>query len=272
MPDPKPRDPKEPDEPPVPKRSRPAEPEEAPLRRLGRAMIKPGKAQLIAAVMLFLVGLGAVMQIRANSADDTYRNLNREQLFILLDGLGQKSKQYEAEIADLEQKRKDLVSGADRSKNAREQLEQNLEKASILAGTVPAQGPGIRMTIEDPQNKVDGDVMLSAVEELRDAGAEVIEINNSIRVVASTWFAGSGDQLVADGQPITRPITISVIGDPHSLEEASRFRGGIVSEITGPQIGGTVEISQLSRLVISSLHRAEPNQYARPASSPPTPR
>lgn len=256
----------------APKRSRPAEPAEAPLRRLGKAMIKPGKAQVIAAVMLFLVGIGAVMQIRANSADDTYRNLNREQLFILLDGLGQKSKQYEAEIADLEQKRAELKTSGDSSRAARQQLEQRLEAVSILAGTAPAQGPGIRMTIEDPQNKVDGDVLLSAVEELRDAGAEVIEINNSIRVVASTWFAGSGDQLVADGQPISRPITISVIGDPHSLEEASRFRGGIVSEITGPQIGGTVDINQLNRLVISSLHPAEPNQYARPASSPPTPR
>ncbi|WP_246186970.1 DUF881 domain-containing protein [Microlunatus speluncae] len=242
------------------------------LRRLGRAMTRPGKAQVIAAVMLFLVGLGAVMQIRANSAEDAYRNARREDLIQLLDGLAAESERLEDEIAELDRTRSELQSGANTSRVAREQLEQRLEVTSILAGTVPAQGPGIRMTIEDPLNKIDGDILLSAVEELRDAGAEVIEINDSVRVVASTWFGGAGDQLVADGKPVTRPITISVIGDSHSLEEAARFRGGIVSEITGPRIGGEVDIDQLDRLVINSLHHAEPNQYARPASGPPTPR
>ncbi len=242
------------------------------LRRLGRAMTRPGKAQVIAAVMLFLVGLGAVMQIRANSAEDAYRNARREDLIQLLDGLAAESERLEDEIAELDRTKSDLQSGANTSRVAREQLEQRLEATSILAGTVPAQGPGIRMTIEDPLNKIDGDILLSAVEELRDAGAEVIEVNDSIRVVASTWFGGAGDQLVADGKPVTRPITISVIGDSHSLEEAARFRGGIVSEITGPRIGGEVDIDQLDRLVINSLHDADPNQYARPASGPPTPR
>ena len=62
-----------------------------------------------------------------------------------------------------------------------------------------------------------------------------------------------------------------MIGDPHSLEEAARFRGGIVSEITGPKIGGQVQIDQLDRVVIESLHATGENQYARPASPPPTP-
>jgi uncharacterized protein YlxW (UPF0749 family) len=243
-----------------------------PLVRLGRAMVRPGKAQVIAAVMLFLVGLGAVMQIRANSDEDAYRNARREDLIQLLDGLSNESERLDDEIAELERTRSELQSGANTSQAARQQLEKQLEVTSILAGTVPAQGPGIRMRIEDPLNKVDGDVLLSAVEELRDAGAEVIEINGSIRVVASSWFGGAGDQLVADGKPVSRPITISVIGDSHSLEEAARFRGGIVSEITGPRIGGDVDIDQLDKLVIDSLHHAEPNQYARPASSPPTPR
>lgn len=243
-----------------------------PLTRLGRAMIRPGKAQVIAAVLLFLVGFGAVLQIRANSAEDAYRNARREDLILLLDGLSNRSEQLEDEIAELQRTRDDLQSGTTRSRAAREQLEKELEVTSILAGTAPAQGPGIRMRISDPLNKIDGDILLSAVEELRDAGAEVIEINDSVRVVASTWFGGAGDQLVADGKPVSRPITISVIGDPHSLEEAARFRGGIVSEITGPRIGGEVDIDQLDKLVISSLHQAEPNQYARPASPPPTPR
>jgi uncharacterized protein YlxW (UPF0749 family) len=110
------------------------------------------------------------------------------------------------------------------------------------------------------------------VEEMRDAGAEVIEVNNSIRVVASTWFASTAKGLVVDGTPVTSPITIEVIGDPHSLQEAANFRGGLVSEITGAPINGQVQIEQLDRVVVSSLHSLGQTQYAQPASPPPTPR
>ena len=97
-------------------------------------------------------------------------------------------------------------------------------------------------------------------------------MNNTIRVVTSTWFDTGPNGLVIAGKPVRSPITIEVIGDPHSMEEAARFRGGIVSEITGPTIGGQVQIEQLQRVVVESLHTPIQNQYAQPASPPPTPR
>lgn len=212
------------------------------------------------------------MQIRINNADDTYTNARREDLIQLLDGLGSESRRLESEIAELEQTRTDLQSGADTQRVAREEAEKRAEELSILAGTVPAAGPGIRMRIADPNGKVDANVLLDAVEEMRDAGAEVIEVNNTIRVVGPTWFGADSQGLVIDSLPVTRPITFEVIGDPHSLEEAARFRGGLVSEITGPNVGGQVQIDQVDRLVVESLHTATPNQYAQPASPPPTPR
>ena len=107
---------------------------------------------------------------------------------------------------------------------------------------------------------------------MRDAGAEVIEINDRVLVVGATWFGTDGTNLLVDGQVVARPITLEVIGDPHSLEEAARFRGGLVSEITGPNIGGQVQIDQQDRVVVESLHATSQNQYAQPASPPPTPR
>jgi uncharacterized protein YlxW (UPF0749 family) len=221
---------------------------------------------------LFVVGLGGVMQVRINNADDTYTNARREDLVQLLDGLGSESRRLEGEIADLERTKTNLQSGADTQRVAREEAEKRVEVLSLLAGTVPAEGPGIRLRIADPGGKVDADVILDAMEEMRDAGAEVIEVNNTIRVVASTWFATGPDGLLIDDRPVSNPITIEVIGDPHSLEEAARFRGGIVSEITGPTIGGQVQIEQLDRVVVESLHSPVANQYAQPASPPPTPR
>ena len=222
--------------------------------------------------MLFIVGLAGVMQIRINTTDDTYTTARREDLIQLLDGLGAESRRLESEIAELEQTRTELQSGADTQRVAREEAEKRLTELSILAGTVPAEGTGIRMRIADPSAKVDAAVLLDAVEEMRDAGAEVIEVNDTIRVVGSSWFGTDAQGLVIDSKPVHRPITFEVIGDPHSLEEAARFRGGIVSEITGPKIGGQVQIDRLDRVVIESLHATSENQYARPASPPPTPR
>ncbi|GAA1831819.1 DUF881 domain-containing protein [Microlunatus capsulatus] len=234
--------------------------------------MQPGRGQIIAAVILFVVGMGGVMQIRINTADDAYTNARREDLIQLLDGLGSESRRLESEIADLERTRAELQSGADTQAVARTEAQQRTEELAILAGTAPAEGPGIRMRIADPAGKVDADVLLDAVEEMRDAGAEVIEVNDSVRVVASTWFGTGPEGLLVDGVPVSRPLTFEVIGDPHSLEEAARFRGGLVSEITGPGIGGQVQIDQEDRVVVESLHAARENQYAQPASPPPTPR
>jgi uncharacterized protein YlxW (UPF0749 family) len=240
--------------------------------RLRASLLHPGRGQILAAIILFIVGVAGAMQIQINAADDTYASARREDLIQLLDGLSTESRRLEGEIAQLEQTRSNLQSGADTQRVAREEAEKHLTELSILAGTAPAEGHGIRMRIADPKAGVDAAVLLDAVEEMRDAGAEVIEVNNTIRVVASTWFGSDPRGLVIDGKPVSRPITLEVIGEPHSLEEAARFRGGIVSEITGPKIGGQVQIDQEERVVIESLHASRENQYARPAPPPSTPR
>ena len=276
-----------PDQEPRPRRAAEPEPPAEPVRapktphapkpvtgatRLWRALAHPGRGQVIAAVILFVVGVGGAMQIRLNSADDAYTNARREDLIQILDGLGAESRRLESEIRELQQTKTNLQSGADSRRVAQEESELRLDELSILAGTVPAKGPGISMRISDPDRKVTASVLLDAVQEMRDAGAEVIEFNGQVRVVASTWFGTDGTDLIVDGQRLQRPITMKAIGDPHSLEEAARFRGGLVSEITGPRIGGAVSIERLDDLEITSLHSPAENQYARPASAAPTPR
>ena len=235
-------------------------------------LFRPGRGQVIAAVILFVVGLGLVMQLRISNAENAYTNARREDLIQILDGLGAESRRLETEIAELEQTRTDLESGADRQEVARLETERRLAQLAILAGTAPATGPGIRLTITDPQAKVSGEVLLDAIEEMRDAGAEVIEINDSVESRRLELVQQPGRRPGRRRPEVSRPITLEVIGDPHGLEEAASFRGGLVSEVTGPRIGGRVEIEQVSRLQIDSLHTAEENQYARPASPPPTPR
>src|SRR4051794_11422169 len=182
------------------------EPEQRPGRRAHTnrrrglsSLARPGRGQLIAAVILFLVAIGVVAQVRSNNSDQTYKSARQDDLVQILDGLNSESRRLQGEVDDLEQTRQNLRSGVDRERVARSETRQRLDDLGILAGTVPAEGPGVRITVTDPHAKLSPDLMVEAVEELRDAGAEAIEIDNQTRVVASTSFTGSNGRVLADG-------------------------------------------------------------------------
>ncbi|MDN6624523.1 MAG: DUF881 domain-containing protein, partial [Acidipropionibacterium jensenii] len=61
------------------------------------------------------------------------------------------------------------------------------------------------------------------------------------------------DSVIAAGTPSSRPITIQAIGDPHSLEEGARFRGGLVSQVQAPQVGGSVQITSSTLIRITAV-------------------
>lgn len=234
-------------------------------RELVRDFVKPGRAQVVFAAILLVLGLGVAMQVRTLASETDYSTLRHAELVQMLDDLTAESRRLEAEIADLEATRTRLQSGVDSERVAREEAQRRLDVLAILGGTAPAQGQGVRITISDPQQKVTAELLLNTVEEMRDAGAEVIAINGTVRVVASTWFSSEAQGLLVDGHRISRPITIEVIGDPHALTEAARFTGGLVSEVEGDRIGGTVGIVTDDKVTITAVVSPPDNRYAKPA-------
>ena len=235
-------------------------------RELVRDFVKPGRAQVVFAAILLILGLGVAMQVRSQAQQTDYSTMRRADLVQLLDDLNSESRRLEAEIAQLEETKRQLQSGADSERVAREEAQRRLDVLAILGGTAPAQGSGIRVVIDDPNHKVTPELLLNTIEELRDAGAEVIAINDTIRVVASTWFGTDANGgLLVDGQPVRTPIVIDVIGDPHALSEATRFSGGLVSEVQGSRIGGTVDVVRADDVAITAVVTPPANRFAKPA-------
>lgn len=226
---------------------------------------RPTRGHLLVAVLLLVFGLIVTMQIRSRSGETDYSGLRRTELVAILDDLTAESRRLEAEIAELRTTQQQLLSGADRQRVAREEAERRRRELSILSGSAPAVGEGIRVVIADPRQAVGETVLLNALEELRDAGAEVMEVNDSIRVVASSWIGGDGDRLVMDGVALERPFVIDAIGEPHALTEALRYRGGLVSEIQDDKIGGTVSIDSSDRIEITATREPVVPEFAKPA-------
>jgi len=233
------------------------------LRDLGNALMRPSASQILLAAVLLVFGIGVGTQITTKAADDPYATARRADLIQLLDTANTETSRLESEIEQLKSTRDKLQSGVDSAKVAQQEAQNRLDNLAILNGTVGATGPGVRVVIYDPAQKVTASTLLDAIEEFRDAGAEVIEINDSIRVVASTWFSSAGGSLVADNVAISLPIVIDVIGDGHALEEAARFRGGLVSQVQ--QLGGSVTITQQTNVTITAIRQLPQNHYARPA-------
>ncbi|TDT33309.1 DUF881 domain-containing protein [Naumannella halotolerans] len=230
-----------------------------------RGFFSFSRGQVIVGLVLCLVAVAVTMQVRAQSTDDTYATARRADLVQILDGLNAESRRLDDEISNLENTRDELRSGVDSERIAREEAMRREEDLSILAGTRSAVGPGVRIVIEDPNVGLTDVIMIDTIQELRDSGAEAIEINDAVRVVASTWVSRSEDGLIIDGVAITAPYAIDAIGDANALAEATRFPGGLVSEVENERIGGEVRVDQPTRITVTSLHTVRENQYARPA-------
>ncbi|MGC3955629.1 MAG: DUF881 domain-containing protein [Propionicimonas sp.] len=226
---------------------------------------RPSRGHLVVAVLLLAFGLVITMQIRSRAGEQDYSALRRTELVALLDDLTAESRRLEAEIAELEATRERLISGADRQRVALAEVERRRRELSILNGSEPAVGEGVRVVIADPNRAVGESVLLNALEELRDAGAEVIEVNDTVRVVASTWIGSDAGEVTMDGTVLERPFVIDAIGDPHALTEALRYRGGLVSEIQDDKIDGTVSIDTSDRIEITATREPTVPQFAKPA-------
>lgn len=243
----------------------PVQPAPFSWRELGRDMLRPRLSQLVFAVIVALVAFAVTVQVQSRARDETYAGLRRADLVALLDDLTAESRRLESEIAELQDTRRQLQSGVDSAEVAQQEARRRLDALELLGGTVAAHGPGVRITIHDPQAKVTPDLLFNAFSELRDAGAEVIEVNDTVRLVASSWVSTQGGRLVADGQALGRPIVIEAIGNAQTLAEATRFRGGLVSSIEGSRVGGSVTVDEVADLRVDSVVTPRPPQFARPA-------
>ncbi|RAJ57525.1 uncharacterized protein YlxW (UPF0749 family) [Streptomyces sp. Amel2xB2] len=231
-------------------------------QRLAAAVWPPRvtRAQLIVALLLFVLGLGLAIQVRSTSENSSLRGARQEDLVRILDELDDRTKRLEDEKQSLEGQRTELENSSDQAEEARKQTRQKARQLGVLAGTVGARGPGIELTITDPGNSVEADMLLDAVQELRAAGAEAIEVNN-VRVVANTYFSDSAGGVSVDGHKISPPYRFQVIGKPKDLEPALNIPGGVVQTLRKEQADASVRVSQ--EIVINALRSAKRPDYAR---------
>jgi uncharacterized protein YlxW (UPF0749 family) len=222
------------------------------------------KANFLATSLAILLGFAVVAQVRQTSTQGL-ENLREDELVRVLDTVTQDGDRINAEIRNLEISRDRLRNDSTTLEEARQAAQDRLNALGILAGTVPAQGQGIVLTLTDPQRGITAPLLLDALQELRDAGAEAVQINE-IRVVENTFFTDDEGGISVSGEPIAPPYVITAIGDKKTLGSAMDIPGGVSESVR--RVGGEAMVDQRDKVLVSALHTVSDPQYARPVPLP----
>ena len=199
-----------------------------------------------------------MLQVRRTAAGDTLATARPDDLVQILDGLQRREDDLNAEIAELQETLGRLQRSGASSEEALAEAQRQAEALGILTGTVPATGPGVTIAITDPDRRIPPEVLLDAIQELRNAGAEAFQVG-PVRIGVDSAFTGSGGAITLDGQPLIAPYTITAIGDPPTLAAALAIPGGVFDTVR--RAGGTMDVDPVRergrrRLATGPRHRS----------------
>lgn len=216
---------------------------------------------ILITLMCALLGFGYMTQI--NSGPSTYETMSEDELVRLINETSTQAQNLEQRKNQLSQQLSSLKAAADQRAQAQRIANQNKETSGIISGRLPAQGKGVMITIGKGKDKdIDASTMFTLIEELRNAGAEVIAIND-VRVVTSTSiWADEDGSLECDGIPLTAPYKVRAIGNPSDLQNAVNIAGGIGSRLK-VMYGAKVTVKQSDSVQIDATREPSTNNYAK---------
>ena len=135
---------------------------------------------------------------------------------------------------ELEETRQNVTSNNEELK----QLEEKIKKANQLIGLTDVEGTGVTITVTDavvsknnllsfydPSNLlVHNTDILSIINELKNAGAEAIDINGQ-RIVNTSAVVCDGNIISINGEKVSSTFTINAIGLPELMATLNRPGG-----------------------------------------------
>ncbi len=243
------------------------EPASSPWRVLARAALpRATRGQLLTGVLCGVLGFALVVQVQANRADPL-ASLRQDELVRLLDDVTRNGEDLEAQIADLRAQRNELATASDGDRAARDAARERAEVQGILAGRLPAEGPGVELVVADPTGEVAATTLYTVLEELRNAGAEAVQLQN-LRLTASSYIIDTPDGIEVDGVLVESPYRWLAIGDPDTMATALGIPGGALAVVRNS--GGTTSVTPSDLVSVTAVRTVDAPRYATPVPSEET--
>lgn len=203
---------------------------------------------MVLGVMCFGLTLGICVQLKTVKGSNAAISQNYEENNLRGEVLRYKEK-YDNKYRELEKAEKKLEEerkNATENNSYLEQKEEAIKQGNKVIGMTEVTGPGVIVTLSDSKKEVstvlnasdllvhDVDV-LSVINELKNAGAEAISINNQ-RLVPTSSIVCGGNIIEINGEKVGAPFEIKAIGLPEQLAALSR-PGGYLEILKGATVG-----------------------------------
>lgn len=231
----------------------------------GTSSSRPWSATLLIGLLCALLGFALAVQLRTVDSDQGLSGAREEDLARILADLQSRQDRLRSEISEQQDLLTQLGSGEDSAAAAVEEARRQADALAILNGTIPAAGPGVTITIRDPDSNIDAAILLNAVQELRGAGAETMQVAG-VRIGVSSALVGEGGNIRIDGIAVAAPYVIVAIGDSQTLATAMQIPGGVEDKVL--QAGGSIDVAPADRVLVDALRPLEEPVYAEPAPDP----
>lgn len=227
---------------------------------------------IVLGLMCFALTLGICIQMRTVKDSNSTVSQNYEENNLRAEVLKYKEK-YERKTKELEDAEKKLETERQSSTQNNEDLEkkeEEIKQGNKMIGLTEVTGPGVIVTLSDSKkdsNSVlnpnsllvhDADV-LSVINELKNAGAEAISINEQ-RLIPTSSISCGGNIIDINGEKVGAPFVIKAIGLPEQLSALSR-QGGYLEILKNASIG--VELKKSNNITIPKYTGIIEYNYAK---------
>lgn len=227
---------------------------------------------VVLGIMCFALSLGICIQIRTVKNSNSAVSQDYEENSLRAEVLKYKEK-YERKYKELEEAEEKLETERQNSTQNNEDLakkEDEIKQGNKMIGLTEVTGPGVIVTLSDSKKDSssvlnpntllvhDADV-LSVINELKNAGAEAISINEQ-RLVPTSSISCGGNIIDINGEKVGAPFEIKAIGLPEQLSALSR-QGGYLEILKNASIG--VELKKSNNITIPKYTGIIEYNYAK---------
>jgi uncharacterized protein YlxW (UPF0749 family) len=210
------------------------------------------RSQALVAAVAFILGILVVVQIRSQAGNNTLAAMSSQDLTFLVANLNTRNDQLRGEIATLQSQLAALESGGSLGATSVNEIRAEIGRIRAWAGLDPVGGRGIEITVSGP---ITASAVEDLVNELKNAGAEAIAVED-VRVVPGTVFGGGGEGgLSVDDTALGDPFTIQVIGTPDTLTGSLARAGGIIAQLAATDPDATINVEEATNLVLPATTR-----------------
>lgn len=218
-------------------------------------MKKFGKA-LVFGILCLILTFAITVQLRVSSLSESESSQTKitdklkDEIFRLNDENVKLAEKFQNTTSELDDARNQAAQNDSSSKDTSELI----KKYTIVSGKTDVTGQGIIIKYKPSDNEAKADIvkdLRDIVNEIKNAGAEAIEINNQ-RIVGTTAIEMVKNKIEINDTEVSENFIIKAIGDSNLMYSGLIRPGGTIENIR--ESGVSIEINSENTIKINKYN------------------